>query len=62
MLTIYKDLDLDIPSDVTIEINSRLVTVKGPRGELQKVRRPLPVGCDADRTRTCATWRWTSAS
>lgn len=38
MLTIYKDLDLDIPSDVTIEINSRLVTVKGPRGELQKVR------------------------
>ncbi|WFC93561.1 hypothetical protein MBRA1_000181 [Malassezia brasiliensis] len=36
MLTIYKDLDLDIPSDVTVEVNSRLVTVKGPRGELQK--------------------------
>lgn len=37
MLTIYKDLDLEIPKDVTIQINSRVVTVKGPRGELTKV-------------------------
>lgn len=37
MLTIYKDLDLDIPEDVTVQIDSRIITVKGPRGELQKV-------------------------
>lgn len=37
MLTIYKDLDLDIPEGVTVQIDSRIVTVKGPRGELQKV-------------------------
>ncbi|WFD21938.1 hypothetical protein MEQU1_000598 [Malassezia equina] len=36
MLTIYKDLDLDIPEDVTVQIDSRIITVKGPRGELQK--------------------------
>ncbi|WFD33872.1 hypothetical protein MCUN1_000695 [Malassezia cuniculi] len=36
MLSIYKDLDLEIPEGVTVEVNSRLVTVKGPRGELKK--------------------------
>ncbi|SHO75864.1 Similar to S.cerevisiae protein RPL9A (Ribosomal 60S subunit protein L9A) [Malassezia sympodialis ATCC 42132] len=36
MLTIYKDLDLDIPENVTVQIDSRIITVKGPRGELQK--------------------------
>lgn len=38
MLTIYKDLDLDIPKDITVQIDARIVTVKGPRGELAKVR------------------------
>jgi len=42
MLTIYKDLDLDIPENVTVQIDSRIITVKGPRGELQKVRRRCP--------------------
>ncbi|KAL4399935.1 60S ribosomal protein L9B [Malassezia pachydermatis] len=41
MLTIYKDLDLNIPADVTIEISSRVVKVKGPRGELEKNLRHL---------------------
>ncbi|WFD17931.1 hypothetical protein MCAP1_000142 [Malassezia caprae] len=36
MLTIYKDLDLEIPENVTVQIDSRIITVKGPRGELQK--------------------------
>lgn len=38
MLSIYKDLDLEIPEGVTVEVNSRVITVKGPRGELTKVR------------------------
>lgn len=37
MLQIYKDLELDIPSDVTVEIHARNAKVKGPRGELEKV-------------------------
>ena len=37
MLTIYKDLDLEIPENVTVELQSRIVKVKGPRGELVKV-------------------------
>lgn len=41
MLTIYKELDLDIPEGVTIQIDSRVVTVKGPRGELTKNLRHL---------------------
>ena len=38
MLSIYKDLDLEIPEGVTVEVDARLITVKGPRGELKKVR------------------------
>lgn len=37
MLQIYKDLELDIPSDVTVEIHARNIKVTGPRGELEKV-------------------------
>lgn len=37
MLQIYKDLDLAIPENVEVKIDSRIVTVKGPRGELTKV-------------------------
>lgn len=37
MLQIYKDLDLAIPEDVEVTINSREIHVKGPRGELHKV-------------------------
>ena len=37
MLTMSKELDLEIPANVTGELESRIVKVKGPRGELQKV-------------------------
>lgn len=37
MLQIYKDLDLAIPEGIEVKIDSRIVTVKGPRGELTKV-------------------------
>ena len=37
MLQIYKGLDLAIPENVEVKIDSRIVTVKGPRGELTKV-------------------------
>jgi ribosomal protein L6P/L9E len=37
MLQIYKELDLEIPSEVEVKVDSRVITVKGPRGELSKV-------------------------
>lgn len=37
MLTVYKDLDIDIPDNVEVKIDSRIIHVKGPRGELTKV-------------------------
>lgn len=36
MKDIYKDEEFDIPDGVSVSIKSRLVTVKGPRGELSK--------------------------
>ncbi|RUS30359.1 ribosomal protein L6, alpha-beta domain-containing protein [Jimgerdemannia flammicorona] len=33
---IYKDEELTIPEDVEISVKSRIVRVKGPRGELTK--------------------------
>jgi len=36
MKDIYKDEEFEIPDGVTVNIKSRLVTVKGPRGELTK--------------------------
>ncbi|KAN0063973.1 60S ribosomal protein L9B [Thecaphora frezii] len=36
MLQIYKDLDLAVPKDVSVSVNSRVFTVKGPRGTLTK--------------------------
>ncbi|PKI86047.1 hypothetical protein MVES1_000601 [Malassezia vespertilionis] len=41
MLTVYKDLDLEILPDVTVDVDARVITVKGPRGELQKNLRHL---------------------
>ncbi|KAK0529333.1 60S ribosomal protein L9B [Tilletia horrida] len=38
MLQLYKDLDLEIPEGVEVTLHSRMATVKGPRGELTKVR------------------------
>lgn len=38
MLQIYKELDLEIPQDIDVKVDSRVITVKGPRGELTKVR------------------------
>jgi hypothetical protein len=36
MKDIYKDEEFDIPEGVSVNIKSRLITVKGPRGELTK--------------------------
>ncbi|CAO1636680.1 unnamed protein product [Parajaminaea phylloscopi] len=36
MLQIYKEVELAIPSDVTVTLHARQATVKGPRGELTK--------------------------
>jgi len=36
MKDIYKEEEFEIPDGVTVSIKSRLVTVKGPRGELTK--------------------------
>lgn len=41
MKDIYKDEDFEIPEGVTVNIKSRLVTVKGPRGELTKSLRHI---------------------
>ena len=37
MLQIYKDLEINVPADVEVSVNSRVFTVKGPRGTLTKV-------------------------
>jgi large subunit ribosomal protein L9e len=37
MLQIYKELDLEIPSGIEVKVDSRVISVKGPRGELSKV-------------------------
>lgn len=39
MKQIYKEEVLDIPEGVTVTVKSRFITVTGPRGTLQKVRR-----------------------
>ena len=36
MKDIYKDEEFDIPDGVSVTVKSRLITVKGPRGELTK--------------------------
>lgn len=41
MKDIYKDEDFEVPEGVTIDVKSRLVTVKGPRGELTKSLRHI---------------------
>ena len=41
MKDIYKEEDFEIPEGVTVDIKSRLVTVKGPRGELTKSLRHI---------------------
>ena len=41
MKDIYKDEDFEIPDGVSVSIKSRLVTVKGPRGELTKSLRHI---------------------
>ncbi|KAI9271556.1 ribosomal protein L6, alpha-beta domain-containing protein [Phascolomyces articulosus] len=43
MKDIYKDDELTIPEGVTVDIKSRVVTVKGPRGELTKNLRHLNI-------------------
>lgn len=41
MKDIYKDEEFDIPEGVSVNIKSRLITVKGPRGELTKSLRHI---------------------
>lgn len=41
MKDIYKDEDFEIPDGVSVTVKSRLVTVKGPRGELTKSLRHI---------------------
>ena len=41
MKDIYKDEELEIPEGVSLTVKSRLVTVKGPRGELTKSLRHI---------------------
>lgn len=41
MKDIYKDEELEIPDGVSLTVKSRLVTVKGPRGELTKSLRHI---------------------
>ncbi|KAI9312867.1 ribosomal protein L6, alpha-beta domain-containing protein [Dichotomocladium elegans] len=43
MKDIYKDDELTIPEGVTVSVKSRIVTVKGPRGELTKNLRHLNI-------------------
>ncbi|KAI9271656.1 ribosomal protein L6, alpha-beta domain-containing protein [Phascolomyces articulosus] len=43
MKDIYKDEELAIPEGVTVNIKSRVITVKGPRGELTKNLRHLNI-------------------
>ncbi|KAI9496643.1 ribosomal protein L6, alpha-beta domain-containing protein [Zychaea mexicana] len=43
MKDIYKDDELAIPEGVTVNVKSRVVTVKGPRGELTKNLRHLNI-------------------
>lgn len=38
MLQIFKEIELAIPSEVTVTLHARKATVSGPRGELTKVR------------------------
>ena len=41
MKDIYKDEEFEIPDGVSLTVKSRLVTVKGPRGELTKSLRHI---------------------
>ena len=41
MKDIYKDEDFEIPEGVSINVKARLVTIKGPRGELTKSLRHI---------------------
>ena len=41
MKDIYKDEEFDIPEGVTVNVKSRVITVKGPRGELTKSLRHI---------------------
>jgi ribosomal protein L6P/L9E len=56
MLQIFKEVELAIPSDVTVTLHSRQATVKGPRGELTKVRLTILGTCE-DGTRISAQGR-----
>jgi large subunit ribosomal protein L9e len=41
MKDLYKDEEFDIPEGVSVNVKSRLITVKGPRGELSKSLRHI---------------------
>lgn len=60
MKTVYSEQSVKVPEGVTVSIRSREVTVKGPRGELKRTFRHLPLVLhttkDAKRIKV-ATWQ-----
>ncbi|OEH78661.1 60S ribosomal protein L9 [Cyclospora cayetanensis] len=59
MKTVFSELSVKVPEGVTVAVKSREVTVKGPRGELKRNFRHLPLVLrmtkDAKRVKV-ATW------
>lgn len=47
---IYKDETVVVPSDVKLAIKSRVITVEGPRGKLEKVSGSSDMGKTAGRS------------
>ncbi|KAL8436639.1 hypothetical protein ACSSS7_001569 [Eimeria intestinalis] len=60
MKTVYSEQSVQVPDGVTVSIRSREVTVRGPRGELKRTFRHLPLVLhktkDAKRVKV-ATWQ-----
>lgn len=58
MKTIVKAGTVDIPAGVTISLKSRIVTVKGPRGEIVKDFKHLPIDLTMADEKTVKVERW----
>ena len=60
MKTILRDATLNVPEGITVDIKARVITVKGPRGELKKDLRHLPIDLSfTDETKkTIKVERW----
>ena len=58
MKTILKAGTVDIPDGVTVSLKSRIVTVKGPRGEIVKDFKHLPIDLTMKDEKTVKVERW----